>query len=99
MAWLQIPKLTEWIIAKGKATQWLDRDQPEIVAEEFQLPPALVARFRKGPSGEISRSAEAIGASSCLRQPAGAASAPELTPMGPAFYESGLQRAVGQDHR
>jgi hypothetical protein len=99
MAWLQIPKLTEWMIAKGKPMQWLDRDQPEIVAEEFLLSPALMARYREGPSGEISRSAEAIGASSCPGQPARAASAPELTPMGLAFYESGLQRAVGQDHR
>jgi hypothetical protein len=42
MACLQIPKLTEWMTVKGKAAQWLDRDQPEIISKKFQLVPLLL---------------------------------------------------------
>jgi hypothetical protein len=84
-----IPKLTEWMIAKGKATQWIDRDQPEIVAEKFQLPPALKARSREDPLEEISRFAEAIGASFCLRQLQAPLQRPNRCPWGLRLMKAG----------
>jgi hypothetical protein len=42
------------MIATAKAAQWLDRDQPEIVTEKFQLP--WLARSCEGLGrGEFAR--------------------------------------------